>query len=343
MDEKEENRSRWNLFVEIGKSIHNVRGVLRIQQAKLALQLSNQLIENHFISQLPFPQIQLHQTLLPKIAEYLDGDAEFIKNAVREYFLLHHSKSGQDESLFDISFSGKGSGIQLGLTCKVQSNAMVSRYFVKTHQFGRTKSNPQNIKAPDVKELLIYIALHRIGLGPEPHFIVPSHGTKRTLYIATKEVPITLLSSLNEENANPRALIELDLISRILCLRDTTTNPSNCGQLSTGPMIIDFRIEKQSYGYEKPNLLKEFLGGNTEFGYESNSLMGKAVFNTPHEEKIRLMRDAIRRWALLQKLEECKIEMEKFLERYSRLIEFENNDMNVYVADVKKSINYLLA
>ena len=44
-----ENRWKWNKFVEIGNTIHKMRGQVRIQKAVYALQLSAQLLENHFI------------------------------------------------------------------------------------------------------------------------------------------------------------------------------------------------------------------------------------------------------------------------------------------------------
>jgi hypothetical protein len=70
------------------------------------------LIENDFILNLPIKDQQLYETLLLKIAEYLDGNTDVIQAAVREYFLFQHGKAGLDESLFDITFSPKKSAIQ---------------------------------------------------------------------------------------------------------------------------------------------------------------------------------------------------------------------------------------
>ncbi len=92
----EENRWKWNEFVEIGNTIHNpqkMRGQVRILEAKRALVFAKQLIENEFIPNLPIKDQQLYKTLLPKIAEYLDGNAEVIQAAVREHFLAQHCKS----------------------------------------------------------------------------------------------------------------------------------------------------------------------------------------------------------------------------------------------------------
>jgi hypothetical protein len=124
------------------------------------------------------------------------------------------------------------------------------------------------LKPPNTKELFIYKLLQNIGIGPEAHFIIPTHGSTLTIYIATKDCHIRLLSQLTKESANIKALVQLDLISRVLCLRDCASKTSNCGQVANGkPMIIDFRIEKQSGGYAKPDILESFYRGNGEFNY----------------------------------------------------------------------------
>ena len=99
----EENRWKWDKFVEIGNTIHKIVGKeYKTRLAKYALLLSDQLIDNRFILNLPIKDQQIYETLLPKIAEYLDGNTTVIQAAVREYFLFQHGKAGLDESLFDI-------------------------------------------------------------------------------------------------------------------------------------------------------------------------------------------------------------------------------------------------
>ncbi|EGF82390.1 hypothetical protein BATDEDRAFT_86618 [Batrachochytrium dendrobatidis JAM81] len=98
-------------------------------------------------------------------------------------------------------------------------------------QDGPTEDSVKRIRPPDTKELFVYKLLHHIGVGPESHFIIPSYGTKKTIYIATKDCHLVLLSSLTKDTTNKAALLQLDLISRILCLGDCTTNSSNFGQV----------------------------------------------------------------------------------------------------------------
>ena len=135
---EEENRWKWNEFVEIGNTIHKMRGQVRIQKAKAALKFSNSLIEKEYITDSK-ERYELYKTLLPRIAEYLDGNTEVIQAAVKEYFLIQHCMAGIDASLFDIKFSPKRSGIQTGFICDVSNGTRTVRYYIKTHQYGPTE------------------------------------------------------------------------------------------------------------------------------------------------------------------------------------------------------------
>ena len=332
----EENRWKWNKFVEIGNSIHKMRGVVRTEKSKAALNFSNDLLRTKYITDSK-ERYELYETLLPKIAEYLDGNAQVIQAAVREYFFFQHGMAGLDESLFDISFSPKKSGIQTGFTCDVNNGTQSTRYYIKTHQHGPTEDNVKSIKPPDTKELFVYKLLNHIGMGPQVHFIVPSHGTKKTIYIATKDCHLLLLSNLTKDTANNNALLQLDLISRILCLRDCATNTSNCGQVDEKAMIVDFRIEKQSSGYVKPDILDKFYEGNSEFHY--SGLMATAV-KTPHAVKMDIMKKSIQEWKLLESIEWAESEINGLVKRCSGKMRFED-DLRQYVKDLKATVEVL--
>ncbi|KAJ3416582.1 hypothetical protein HDV05_000864 [Chytridiales sp. JEL 0842] len=284
------------------------------------------------------------RTSLEKIALYLDGNVDAIQSAVREHFLLQHTKAGLDENLFDISFSPKRAGIQTGFVCDIRNGTETPiRYYIKTHQYGPTESNLKSLKTPDAKEIFIYKLLQNIGLGPESHFIMPHHGSKKTIYIATKECHLILLSQVTESSANPRSLVQLDLISRILCLRDCTTNSSNCGQLADGkPMIIDFRIEKQSGGYVKSDILEKFYEGNGEFNYTSG-VMAAAVHGVPQHEKLNIVKESLDEWRLVENINETEAEVNVFISKIGGKVEIERNDLQVYIGDVRKSVAILLS
>jgi hypothetical protein len=89
---------------------------------------------------------------------------------------------------------------------------------------------------------------------------------------------------------NTKALVQINLISRILCLCDCATNSSNCGEVNGKPIIVDFRIEKQSGVYYKSDILNQFYQGNEEF---DSVLMAEAV-GIPQEQKSVYLRDSLK-------------------------------------------------
>ena len=280
---------------------------------------------------------EIYEILLPKIAAYLDGNAEVIQAAVKEYFLIRHIKAGLDENLFQISFSPKKSGIQTGFTCDINDGCQTTRYFIKTHQHGPTEENPKSLKSADTKELFIYQLLYYLGIGPEVHFIFPTHGSKITIYIVTKDCHLTLLSQLTKETANRKALIQLDLICRILCLCDCTTNSSNCGQVDDKPMIVDFRIEKESSGYFKSGILEKFNEGNGEFNYVG--LMASSI-KIPKEEKLCILRESLQTWNLLDTIDRTMTDVHPLMQKIATKIKADD-DLQRYIQDVKQSIKIL--
>ncbi|KAI8893553.1 hypothetical protein BC833DRAFT_569109 [Globomyces pollinis-pini] len=279
----EENTWKWDKFVEIGNTIHKIQErQVRIGRAKDGLKFAELLRHSGFLYQSK-ERYEIYETLIVKIAEYLDGNAKVIQAAVKDYFLFQHGKAGLDQSLFDITFSPKKSGIQTGFTCDVNDGTQSVRYYIKTHQYGPTEDNVKSIKPPDTKELFVYKLLNHIGIGPQTHFIIPSHSTKKTIYIVTKDCHLVLLSNLTKDTANYNALLQLDLISRILCL------------LGEAAMIVDFRIEKQSRGYVKADILDKFFEGISEFHY--SGLMATAI-NAPYAVKMDVMKKSLQEWKL---------------------------------------------
>lgn len=276
---------KWSEFVEIGNNIHHMRGVVRTQSAINALGFSKGLSLSGFVRETK-ERYELFKILLPKIAEYLDGNIDVVKAAVREYFLIRHCIAGIDISLFKISFAPKKCGVQSGVTCDVQNGTNTLRYYVKTHQDGPTQDSARSMRPPDIKEMFIYSILHSIGMDPEVHFIIPYH--QRTIYIATQECHLVLLSKLTTETANNNALLQLDLISRILCLSDCTTNTSNCGQVGQSAMIVNFRINPRQ-GYVNLDILDRFYKGNSEYKYAG---LMEIALKTSDPAKLVIMKES---------------------------------------------------
>jgi hypothetical protein len=166
-------------------------------------------------------------------------------------------------------------------------------------------------------------------------FIIPSNGTKKTIYIATMDCYLVLLSNLTKDKANQNALLQLDLISRILLL-DCATNFSNCGQVDGKAMLVDFRIDKQSLGYSKEDILDKFYERNSEFHY--TGLMEAAV-KTPNVLKKITMKKSLKKWKLLKSIERAELEIDGLVKRCDEELNFEN-DLQQYVQ--KKSYSNLI-
>jgi hypothetical protein len=137
------------------------------------------------------------------------------------------------------------------------------------YQGGPTKNNIKSVDPPGAKEVFVYEFLYQLGIGPEVHFIVPIHGTKQTIYVATKDAGLTLLEKLNAESVSIRVLLKMDFVARLLWLDDCTTNSTNCVQVDGKPIILDFRIRTlhEQFRYVKNDLLARFLSGNGQFNY----------------------------------------------------------------------------
>ncbi len=85
----------------------------------------------------------------------------------------------------NIEFIQKGSGRQFGCTAHIAFEGGPERarkYYVKTHSAGRFLSCISAPKAVDVKELMVYKILEKLGVGCESHFF---HRSPQDVYIAT--------------------------------------------------------------------------------------------------------------------------------------------------------------
>ena len=327
---------KWERFATYGEKLPYMPRQDRVIFANIALGLAEDLSKSSYIRETE-ERLQDFEKYYARVTENLDEDTDAIQSAVATYFYAEHHKAGLKDGKFDIQFYSKSDGAQTGLICHILNGEQICRYFIKTHQHGPTKNNPISLQPPDVKEAFIYKLLYRIGSGPEVHFIVPVHDTRRTVYIATKDCHLVLLSNLTHETVNFKALLQLDLISRILCLRDCASNPFNCGQVGDKPMIVDFRVDSQPTGYLKSDILDRFYKGNGEFNYVG--LMGTAV-KTSNQEKLNIVKESLEEWKLLKSIEEGAAEVNEWIQEVRGKIGFEN-DLDQYARDIKATVNLL--
>eukprot|EP01041_Mallomonas_annulata_P013101 gene13101-27657_t len=210
----------WNLLLDCDIAIRHDRGETRLQRINFGLNMTERIIRENpdfFFAQENFDRLSEFYWLHSKLCSYLDDVDAYIQLAVGGYFSKLYSNDKEDILL---QF-----GVQVGCTCSVTRMDIVTRYFVKAHQDGPMKplSGPGDVSRGtnlvNKLEPFMYKVLELIGMGPEVHFIVPKHGSKMTLFIATKYCNLIMLQDLTSDTANTRALLQLDLLSRILELR----------------------------------------------------------------------------------------------------------------------------
>ena len=327
---------KFNEFTKIGRQIHLLKGHARTTQARTGLKLSGVLCKSKYVLDTKV-RFELYMNHLRNIADVVDQAAE-LESATITYFYGRHCKAGLDESLFNVTFSPKTIGRHIGCICNVNDGTQTTRYFAKVHQNGPSDGDFLSTDPPDLKEIFIYKLLHQIGMGPEPHFIVPFNGSPKTLYIATKECHFVMLSDLTIETANTKALLQINLISRILRLFDFKgNNPTNYGQVGDKPMIVDCRIKRESCGYLNLRIFDDFCGGNGDRMY--NSLLA-AAFKTPEEEKEKIVKESLEEWKLTEKIDKLVSEVNEFAPKFSDLTWFPN-DLERYAQHVKANIEAL--
>ena len=324
-------RERFIIFLGMEEQTRRMAGRARSRNAQLALQISDELIEAGIGITLTNPELSQFLSSREYFACQLDGQREVIEHGCRAYFLNMHLNGGGSLENFTCIFSNKRSGDQSGVVALVGS----LKYYVKTHQHGPTLSNPRSVARPDVKEVFIYTLLELMGVGPRVHFILPIHGLEVTLYIATEETLFVHLNDLTENTASITGLLELDLIARILCLSDCTTNGSNCGQAAGNPVVVDFRImEREDYG--KSDIYNRFLRGNQEYNY--TSLMLTAV-SSSDAAKRSVAKGALQKWCLNSNI---TLAEKRSLDVMSSLHSNRSEeDLTRYIRGLRKTLNHL--
>ena len=229
----------------------------------------------------------------------------------------------------NIEFFNKSSGIQYGIIAKIFDK----KYHIKTHQYGAT-SNSHTSKSPDAKELFIYSFLEKIGYGPKCDFFV-SATSRKSLYILTEDLPqfIPYSHIRNITNNIVQEFNRLDFISRILTIKDCTTNSGNFGMNGEKGVIIDFRIDFH-HNYIIPSITKEYISGNSKYNYFG---LMKECINVSPDEKIDIIKNFNKK-ELLDALDLSHKKILEFIYRNSDININSETDLGIYVECVKKNI-----
>ncbi len=219
-------------------------------------------------------------------------------------------------------------GVQLGETVFVtlQTGAKL-KYYVKTHSEGRLSSKSSAAKLVAPEELMIYRILQYAGVGCESHFFQRS---PEDVYIATLDAAHTGVFKLfkdliTKEEAfgetvwgklgiikdSPREndfdaiesffddsvtqnfiqqMVTLDILTRILRLKDLLNNPENFGfvtQYDSHPIlrVIDFRVLDAKEFRIMESDFRGFLVGNGLYNYAASHRTMRFVLRERNRDK----------------------------------------------------------
>ena len=217
-----------------------------------------------------------------------DGHPDMIR-AIEEHFTNPENK----EKRSVVTNEPKTYGVRLGMKYTIVKNTEKVGYFVKSHQWGPTFSNPSHNQRFDTREVFIYRFLQNSGLGPETEFIVSPYESGTTLWLATKECPFIPGALLDESSVSNRALLIIDFVCQILRLADCANNPFNFGQVGKEPMIVDFRVDKNSTPVYKQDLIDQMLTSDSR---SRHSKLIKKAHQASREEKLHMLRGLLQQW-----------------------------------------------
>lgn len=213
-----------------------------------------------------------------------------IASAAIEYFQILYTTAGKE--IVEITSFDKPQGEHTGIIINIrfrnlsESQTHNIKFFIKTHQHGSCEQSKE-IGSVDAKELFVYKLLEYLGIGPKIHFIINPLATN-DLLIASQDIAYTkcvgktkffkpykdVANQLNHNNSqeNPAeistiiGITHIEILSRILFLKDIILNEMNYGQLSINDnrfkwKILDFIIDKRDI-YSNRDIFKRFISGD---------------------------------------------------------------------------------
>ncbi|KAI1727791.1 hypothetical protein Ddc_05110 [Ditylenchus destructor] len=314
-----DNMELWNTFLSMARMFKKLPATLKTNTAKVMIHYQEQLIENQFFNDTPERTEMLKQCeeICADVAPLLEGDVYYIKQAAVSYFKAH-PEIQQSEPVF--SFEKKTEGIRTGV---IFTMTAITRFYIKTHQDGPESRSSKSTNPPDLKELFIYKVLEFTGIGPEAHFILPSHTSRKTIYIATREIQdLRLLEKLSKSGEMTpdmwKAMLTFAWLGIIFRLQDM--HQQNCGMADGLPKIVDFHPQTSFAKWMQHKESKElFLAEWEKKDSRKGAVeMGKTFLDT---------------WQILESIDKAQIEVESF---DSGGVEV-TNDLKTYVGHVKKN------
>ena len=318
--EDEENLNKW---ISIKSKMVLLDKALPREQVRIAKEIALDMATNfkalnNLFSNYPKIQAEydIYEKTVNRLSSIMNANVSVLQESAIEYFKYLYPNTDPSK---DFAFSNKREGDQVGQILKIKyidekkQNREVS-YFIKTHQHG-SNSRDSGVSAGnvDLKELFVYRALEKMGLGPKAHFFSTPFSTQNGFYIATRGFPFSKsvekqkgkLFYIYGQFEQAKKLVEIkdlasvdkgvihgltmiDIISRVFKLGDVATNAGNFGFAYSGDKIkckiVDFRVGTWGDYKYIDGLLQGFIKGNGTYNYLG--FVGTALRDRKPEDKI---------------------------------------------------------
>ena len=199
---QEEDKSSLKIWLAIEEKILQLEAENSPRiKARIAKEISTMLAEKltaifELFNRYPVIRARYDQygPITGQLSSYMNANVVALKQSAIEYFKYLYPNTDPSK---DFAFSNKREGDQVGQILKIKyidekkQNREVS-YFIKTHQHG-SNSRDSGVSAGnvDLKELFVYRALEKMGLGPKAHFFSTPFSTQNGFYIATRGFPFS--------------------------------------------------------------------------------------------------------------------------------------------------------
>lgn len=340
--------------------------------------MQNPIIQSEYLS------------LLDSLARYTNALTEPLEEAAIIYFTALFKQQSK-RIIATPTFRPKGLGVQLGRIMAINYADSVGRshrieYFIKTHQHGST-SGASSVKPVDPKEIAVYKILEYIGYGPKVHFFYnPIAATPGGFFIATQDAGFTKISDKNktfkvfshilgtyeatyaqtEHDSARRNIIVIDMLSRILRLSDTVTNPDNYGRVTVNSertkwKLLDFRIHSEpDISYLRTEIFNDFCIGNGVSNYDAQNFfrdifrdqttttrkfaMAREIAQEFRVGKACQSRDA-KKMPLLAAMTKAHSEVQEYIKQHHQQLRLDLNkklwDLDQYFAAVQTNFTLL--
>ncbi|CAB3402095.1 unnamed protein product [Caenorhabditis bovis] len=329
---KHSHLGHWNAYLNRVEEFKNAQvKKTKKSSAESAQRFYDLLLGSSFFTVYPNFDIAVTKHHKP-ISKYLDKHTYWIQNAARNFFALSMFKGQNPE----IEFEETNDGTRSAVICKITVNSITHKYRIKTnHNAGECgQASRWNL---DLIELYCYKLLDSIGVGPNIVFIPNCVASKTILYIGSKWLAdFQSFNSTEEVNTTEisHAVVQIHFLAVFLSLGDMHEENFGINE-SCHPIILDFMMS--NYGDPKHKFLHE---DNVIRSIRAREIL----HNCDSTTRLQIVKDAIRKWNLIDKLGEVLELMCKEKEDFGlKMLDFDKKirDLEEFVEKVRSNIQDL--